>query len=122
MWFSPSNPLQIVEADIVFDYYQPYAAHSDNNFPTDKYCIRNVATHEFGHWVLLLDVSTGDCPSYAPYTMRQWPPGSFNVHSQESLECEDKYGLWYTYNEMTFSAPSIWLTLKLQIFQLRLEL
>ena len=106
VWFSSSNPIQAIEADIVFDYYEPFAVHS-NNFPANKYCIRNIATHEFGHWVVLKDVSIGDCPSYASYTM--YSPGNpqFNIHTQESLECEDKYGLWYTYNEMTFSAPSV---------------
>ncbi len=56
---------------------------------------------------MLLDVSIGDCPSYAPYTMFSPGEPQFNIHSQESLECEDKYGLWYTYNEMTFSAPPV---------------
>ena len=108
VWFSPSNPLQVIEADIVFDYYEPFEAHSDNNFPTDKYCIRNVATHEFGHWVLLKDVYLVQCQDYEPYTMFSPGDPQTNIHSQESLECEDKYGLWYTYNEMTFSAPSVW--------------
>ena len=106
VWFSLSNPIQIIEADIVFDYYEPYAVHSDN-FPSDKYCIRNVATHEFGHWVFLKDVYYVQCQSYAPYTMFSPGEPQVNIHNQESLECEDKYGLWYTYNEMTFSAPSV---------------
>jgi len=30
-----------------------------------------------------------------------------NYHGRESLECEDKYGLWYTYNSMPWGAPSL---------------
>ena len=81
--------------------------HSDSNFPTDKYCIRNIATHEFGHWVSLKDVYYVQCQNYEPYTMFSPAEPQFDFHKQEDLECEDKYGLWYTYNEMTFSAPAV---------------
>jgi hypothetical protein len=100
--------LQLFECDIIFNYHKPFAPHSPpGTFPTDKYCIRNSATHEFGHWVQLKDVSAFRAQDYDHYTMCNDPPRPVNTHSQESLECEDKYGLWYTYNEMTWSAPPL---------------
>lgn len=106
-WYSPANPKRIIEVDTMFNYYHPYRAHGQTVPGT--ICLRDVATHEFGHWVELNDV--GDDPeekgvvAYERYTMYYYTRS--NYHGRESLECEDKYGLWYTYNSMPWYAPRL---------------
>jgi len=39
------------ESDVVFNTYHPWGAYGESNM----YDVRNVATHEFGHWLVLLD-------------------------------------------------------------------
>jgi len=113
-WPDPAKPKRIIEADLEFSYYDPYAVHSDGSFPPDKFCVRNVATHEFGHWVELMDVGepswydpndNPNCQSYWHYTMHY--AISMGQHTKEVLACEDKWGAWYTYNQLPPPAPPI---------------
>lgn len=39
------------EADTIFNTYHPWGAYGEPNM----YDVQNVATHEFGHWLVLLD-------------------------------------------------------------------
>ena len=45
----------ILEADMMFNYYLDFELHPD--WQQGDVCIRNVATHEFGHFVHLLDLA-----------------------------------------------------------------
>ena len=73
-----SEDREITEQDLIFNYYFDYAAHDLNN--VSQWCLLQVATHEFGHWIRLYDV--GDevppddyCSEYEHYTMyySSWP-------------------------------------------------
>ena len=97
-WAYDNDWDRIEEADIGFNYYADNYGDTDNS----EYCIRNVATHEFGHWVKLWDLyASHNCTAYEEYTM--WGhsyPHESKAHKQESLECEDKWGAWKTYGLM----------------------
>ena len=54
------NNRLIVEQDMILNYYEDFAVHSDDD--DTKYCLREVLTHEFGHWIRLLDVEDGNPP------------------------------------------------------------
>ena len=108
-WYDYEGSRWITEQDLLFNYYLDWERHPA---PTSgHWCIMEVATHEFGHWVRLLDVgnpSLGqDCQEYEYYTM--YYKGLPNEHVRETLNCEDKWGAWYTYNSMPWppvgSAP-----------------
>jgi len=49
---------ELVETDTVFNSDLPWSVNSDPN----KYDLQNIATHEFGHWLLLGDL----------YSQRDW--------------------------------------------------
>ena len=95
-YLHPTDSSRIIECDLGFNYYQPYDEHGSTN--DTEYCIQNVTTHEFGHWVRLFDLGqTNGCnSSYSHYTM--WRTAGKNEHTKEDLRCEDKWGLWYTYH------------------------
>ena len=90
------------EADMAFNYYDDWSTHADSD--DDKFCIKDVATHEFGHTAGLDDVyydstktsGEGNCPHWAAYTMHGKSDGH-DAHNKESLECEDKWALWRKY-------------------------
>ncbi len=84
----------IKECDMRFNYYKKWSLHK-TNFPSGRYCVFNVACHEFGHWVGLLDVTATQCSDYSPYTMYKY--ATAEDHTRISLECEDKWGAWYLY-------------------------
>ena len=90
---------RIQEADIGFNYYAPYDRHGYT--ADDEICIREVATHEFGHWIFLEDLLASDDPNdphcwiYEEYTM--WGSIGYNEHDKETLRCEDKWGAYRTY-------------------------
>ena len=102
--YSTYRPRQIVGADIVLNYHAPLAPHSAQR--DDMFCLQNILTHEFGHWIRLLeaDAEGEDCDDYADYTMfNDAGPG---IHYQEDLACEDEYCAWYTYNEMRWTTTN----------------
>ena len=53
-YYSNTNPRELVEQDMVFNYYKEFANHRDQNH--NKYCLLQIATHEFGHFVRLKDM------------------------------------------------------------------
>ena len=101
---SRDRPREIVEADMVVNYYVPFAPHSSADY--DQFCLANILTHEFGHFIYLMDVHPyyDQCNAYEDYTM--FNEAGMGVHYQEDLACEDEYGAWYTYNEMRWTAPA----------------
>ena len=97
-WPNPNNGYETIECDTVFNYYLSWVSHNSNS--SAGHCIRNVATHEFGHWIYLKDVDYWQTPAYSEYTMCNTPQlNPHGTHKRESLECEDKWGAWYTYNQ-----------------------
>ena len=96
VYLHPTDSSQIIECDLGFNYYQRLDEHDDVD--GTEYCLTDVATHEFGHWVSLKDLTiySGCYSSYSHYTM--WEETNKNAHWRESLRCEDKWGLWYTYH------------------------
>ena len=100
IWSYEDDWDRIEEADIGLNYYAPLDRHGHTD--DTEYCIRNVATHEFGHWVKFWDLlEAHNCAAYEEYTMwgRTYVDES-KSHKQETLECEDKWGLWKTYGLM----------------------
>lgn len=92
-WVGSNNVIS--EQDMMFNYYLDFELHP--NWQQGDVCIRNVATHEFGHFVRLLDLyQHHQCQEYRRYTM--WGRGAAG-HSRETLECEDIWGLWRTYRD-----------------------
>ena len=105
-----TNNRWIVEQDMKLNYYEEMAVHSDNN--QERYCLRGILTHEFGHFIRLYDVEDGqplddNCTEYRAYTMWEEALTGEHAHDRETLACEDKYGAWFTYNDMAWGAPSI---------------
>lgn len=88
---------EIYEIDTKINYYAPFNTHG--NVGPDEYCIRNTATHEFGHWISLKDLkpkaNNTHCRDYERYTM--WQPSAMNNHDKETLECEDKWAALEVY-------------------------
>ena len=92
LWVCGSG--EIDEADIGFNYYYEFKAHGESG---DKYCVRDVATHEFGHVAGLGHADVNHCAAYYYYTMRHPSPGK-NIHWREDLTCEDKWSLKENYD------------------------
>ena len=92
IWTYDDDWDRVEEADIGFNYYAPLDRHGYTD--DSEYCIRDVATHEFGHWVVLEDVlEAHNCSAYEEYTM--WEEGFTDeelAHIKETLRCEDKWG------------------------------
>ncbi|MDO8303676.1 MAG: matrixin family metalloprotease, partial [Sedimentisphaerales bacterium] len=57
-WYSRANK-QIVEADTVFNSDLPWSINSYGAVFNGSYDLRNIATHEFGHWLVLGDLYSG---------------------------------------------------------------
>ena len=93
-WYH-GNTARIREQDMLFNEYFDWDQHGATN--SNEFCYFEIATHEFGHFVRLLDLWPAyECPSYSRYTM--YYGGGPNQHDKITLECEDKWGLWYTYH------------------------
>ena len=100
-WWAEHDPSRIVEADIGFNYYKPLNTHQ--NASSTQYCIRDTASHEWGHLAGLDHITRDDanednCEAhYQYYTMysRVWK----GYHLKESLECEDKWAHHKNYEE-----------------------
>ena len=96
-----ANTYRILEKDIGFNYYYNWKKHV--NQAPGYYCIRNVAYHEWGHFVGLNDVywdpkkdeSGSNCEEYTEYTM--YSKAGTNEHKKISIECEEKYAMLQKY-------------------------
>ncbi len=86
----------IIESDIGFNYYAPFVDHVTGG--SSLICIRDVATHEFGHFAAgFLDLTNAhQCSSqYSRYSM--WQPTSTNLHNREDIECEEVWAMHDVY-------------------------
>ena len=86
---------RIKECDMRLNYYAPFDKHP--HVGPGELCIRNIAAHEFGHFLKLNDLKTthGCTTPYSRYTM--WGYWTYADHDMESLECEDKWAAYYKY-------------------------
>ena len=90
-----SDPDRIRECDMRFNYRRNWA-HDVSESP-DRFCIKNVATHEFGHFVFLENVPKGKCDKeYKAYTM--YGKTQIGEHKKEDLRCEDQWGIHEMYH------------------------
>ena len=87
---------RIIEADMALNYYHAWAVHDD--LSPDHYCVLNIATHEFGHFVHMWDRYEHYCDPYKDSTM--WGRGGIGEHSEEVLDTLDKHALHYIYHVM----------------------
>ena len=102
-YHSNTNNRWIVEQDMSFNYYLQWTEHSE--LDESKYCLLQIATHEFGHFIKLKDLPQNVCHEYRRYVM--YAHGWEGLHNKETLTCEDKWGAWWTYNRMPWRrAPS----------------
>ena len=94
------NSNQLKDVDIGINYYAPFDRH--DYVSSNEVCIREVMAHEWGHFAGLGHITTAqasadDCGAiYIRYTMWAHMSG-LQPHARESLECEDKYALYYIY-------------------------
>ena len=95
--FTDDDPGVFSEIDMLFNYYAPYEIHNVAVTAPGYVCIRHIATHEFGHWVGLLDISKDTCEEYEHYTMLEGQFGETNQHWRFSLSCEDKHAAYLIY-------------------------
>jgi len=87
IWYSGGS---ILESDVVFeDGYNWSAAAS---CPSDRMDVQNIAVHELGHWLLLVDLYNG-CNS----ALTMYGYGSNGETQKRSLHQSDKDGICYIY-------------------------
>jgi hypothetical protein len=69
----------------------------DPNSPpsSTSHSVRNIMTHEFGHWFMLEDISTSGCEDATMW--HAVPTDGAGETKKESLETPDKEGLNYQY-------------------------
>lgn len=90
-----NDPDRIRECDMRFNYRKRWAHHVIES--PDSHCIKNIATHEFGHFVRLKNVPQGVCDDeYKAYTM--YGKTSIGEHKKEDLRCEDEWGAHQMYH------------------------
>ena len=102
-WYDGTK--RLYDCDIIINYQAPFDTHG--NVDSDEICLRNTATHEFGHFIGLEDLvpryvggRRRHCSEYERYTM--WQPtyvgqGDAKKHQKETIECEEK---WVILNEV----------------------
>ena len=101
---------KIFECDIainsvIYTHIQPHRLAGNNDI-----CVQNVLCHEFGHALGLMDLypdsrsrSSGTV-EYMPDTMYYF--AARGEHKKESLECDDKWGTYYTYDSGKIQPPT----------------
>jgi len=87
VWYSGSN---IVESDVVFDDSFNWSA--DPSCPADRMDVQNIATHELGHALLLLDLYQS-CNS----DVTMYGYGSNGQTTKRTLDPSDEDGIRYIY-------------------------
>jgi hypothetical protein len=81
----------ISERDTTFNTYYNFTTVGAPN----SYDVQNTMTHEFGHWLKLLDIFITGSPSYCESSGESTMCGytSFNETRKRSLETDDKNGI-----------------------------
>jgi len=87
IWYSGSN---IVECDVVFE--DGYAWSAAPSCPSDRMDVQNIATHELGHWLLLVDLYNS-CNS----ELTMYGYGAYGETKKRSLHPSDEDGICYIY-------------------------
>jgi len=87
IWYSGSN---IVECDVVFE--DGYAWSAAPSCPSDRMDVQNIATHELGHWLLLVDLYNS-CNS----ELTMYGHGAYGETEKRSLHPSDEDGICYIY-------------------------
>lgn len=85
----------IVENDTTFNTYYSWSTSGASGY----YDVRNVMTHEFGHWLRLLDLSSSSSPSYCGTSSESTMCGSTTTGEtrKRSLATDDINGISYIY-------------------------
>jgi hypothetical protein len=94
MWYRTSN-LALVDCDIVFNTYYTWGIDADGeggNTLTGAFDVRDICTHEAGHWTGLNDLYDG---LYSPMTMYGY--AYFGETYKISLEPGDIHGVQHVY-------------------------
>jgi Matrixin len=94
MWYRTSN-LALLDCDIVFNTHYPWGIDADGeegNTLTGAFDVRDICTHEAGHWTGLNDLYDR---LYTPMTMYGY--ASFGETYKISLEPGDIHGVQHVY-------------------------
>jgi len=95
-WYSGDT---IIECDVVFE--DDYAWSAAPSCPINRMDVQNIATHEFGHWLLLVDLYE---PCNGGLTMYGY--ASEGETAKRSLEQSDEDGICYIYPGSTAPTPT----------------
>ena len=87
IWYSGSS---ILECDVIFD--DGYAWSAAPSCPSNKMDVQNIATHELGHWLLLVDLYRS-CNS----ELTMYGYAAYGETQKRSLHQSDKDGICYIY-------------------------
>ena len=87
IWYSGSS---IVECDVVFE--DGYAWSAASSCPSDRMDVQNIAIHELGHWLLLVDLYNS-CNS----ELTMYGYGAYGETRKRSLHPSDQDGICYIY-------------------------
>jgi hypothetical protein len=98
IWYSGSD---ILECDVVFE--DAYTWNTDPTCPTGEMDVQNIATHELGHWLLLLDLYGGPDSDKTMYGY-----GATCETKKRTLHSDDIAGICWIYPCITPSAPSLY--------------
>ena len=102
-WFDLGNG-EIYEADMMINSLSWSNIQSHANAGSTDYCVRSFLAHEFGHWLGLSHLYETQSVEYIPDTM--FYEIEKGEHKKEDLECDDKWGIWYTYDSGSVPSPN----------------
>ena len=81
---------------------QPHSSAGANDL-----CVRNALCHEFGHALGLSHMDKNSVGSWVEYIAdTMFYDIEYGEHKKEDLECDDKWGIWYTYDSGSVSLPT----------------
>ena len=89
IWYDGSD--NILECDVVFDDLYSWSA-DPSGCPSEKMDVQNIATHEFGHWLLLVDLYLS-CNN----ELTMYGYADYGETKKKSLHQSDEDGICYIY-------------------------